>query len=245
MDDSESPGSAPHPAPAPVGATARSSGRLPFTGSAASTIAGVSDAAELETRLRALIRADLDSVSLIPTGVALGLLMASDPVRGFAVMCEAVAIWRMHGRSQAEIRDYLVTRLQVPAQMADYTWRSTMHVAAVCTRVVRGRLAEGAAVDLLCQDPGAERPVIAALVAMMLRSYRESGKDSLGGTGGSLLGAMVVLAGGVIGAWLGVWLGAGHGWFASALLGVIGLPAGMIGTVLLIALARTFKKLGL
>ncbi len=245
MDDSESPASAPHPAAAPLGATARPSGRLPFTGSAAAATAGAPDAAELETRLRALIRADLDSVSLISTGVALAMLMASDAVRGFAVMCEAVAIWRVHGRSQAEIRDYLVMRLQVPAQMADYTWRSTMHVAAVCTRVVRGRLAEGAAVDLLCQDPGAERPVIAALVAMMLRIYRESGKDSLGGTGGSLLGAMGVLAGGVIGAWAGVGLGGGHGWFACVLLGVIGLPAGMVGTVLLIALGRTVKKLGL
>ncbi len=203
------------------------------------------DAAELEARLRGLVRADLDSVPLVPTGAGLSMLMASDPVRGFAVMCEAVAIWRAHGRSQAEVRDYLATRLLVPAPLADYTWRSTMHVAAVCTRVARGRLAEDAAVDRLCRDPGAERPVIAALVAMMLRVYRESGKDSLGWTGASLLGALGVVAGGVVGAWAGAWLGGGHGWLASALLGAVGLAAGMVGTLLLIALARTARKLGL
>ena len=199
----------------------------------------------MEARLRGLVRADLDSTSLIPTGAGLSMLMASDPVRGFAVMCEAVAIWRARGRSQTEVRDYLVTRLLVPAPMADYTWRSTAHVAAVCTRVVRGRLDQAAAVDLLCQDPGAERPVVTALVAMMLRVYGETGKDSLGGMGGSLLGALLVLAGGVAGVWAGLWLGGGHGWFVAALLMLLGLPVGMVATLLVIALGKTIKKMGL
>ena len=230
---------------APGRLAARPSGRLPFTGSATVPEAAAVDAAEMETRLRGLVRADLDSTSLIPTGAALAMLMASDQVRGFAMMCEAVAIWRVHGRTQAEIRDYLVMRLLVPAPLADYTWRSTMHVAAVCTRVMRGRLAEGAAVELLCRDPGAERPVITALVAMMLRVYREAGKDSLGGAGGSLLGALMVLAGGIAGAWAGLWLGGGHGWLVLALLTVVGLPLGMIATLVGIALVKTFKKMGL
>ncbi len=161
--------------------------RLPFTGSAADPAAGTMDAAELEARLRGLIRADLDSVPLVPTGAGLSMLMASDPVRGFAVMCEAVAIWRARGRSQVEVRDYLVTRLLVPAPLADYTWRSTC-TSPRCARASRAAASPRTRRSTCCAGtPSAERPVMAALVAMMLRVYRESGmQDSLGGAGARL-----------------------------------------------------------
>jgi hypothetical protein len=111
--------------------------------------------------VRRIIRKDLDSVGMIPTGVAIRMIAQDDPATGFALLIEAVYVRMFHDRDYDDIEAYLRGPMQVKDAMAAYVITSAVHVR----EVFRRHQGSGkAALAELMRDKGAEKAQMKLLI---------------------------------------------------------------------------------
>lgn len=122
------------------------------------------------TTARSILRKDLESVGMIPTGVAVQMIAQKDPDAGFALLIEAVYVQMFNNRTYEEIVDYLTGPMQVQEGMAAYLISFAVHVR----EVFRRHKGNGKATMLeLMKDKGADREKVKRLITVCHEVGRE------------------------------------------------------------------------
>jgi hypothetical protein len=107
--------------------------------------------------IRSILRKDLDSVGMLPSGIAIQLIASSNGNMAMALMLEAVYIQMFNGRDLKALRDYLLGPIRVNPEMVDYLIKSAFRVRdALAPSKGDGKIA---LTDLM-NDKGAEVELI-------------------------------------------------------------------------------------
>lgn len=121
-------------------------------------------------KIRAVIRKDLESVGMIPTGAGIGLVAGDDMELAMSLYCEAIYVFLYNGKSLEEIAAYVEGPLQLDPEMGGYVIRSAFRV--------RSALEESdgdhnKAFKELMGDAGARESLIKILIQTCISTARE------------------------------------------------------------------------
>lgn len=125
---------------------------------------------QLDT-IRGIIRKDLESVGMIPTGIGIQLVAQDNPALGFGLLCEAVYIQLYHDRSLEDLQAYLSGPLQVDdVRTQAYIVKTALHVRAA---LVQHAGDHNKAYRQLMLDKGAEKDVVQKVIEACVRTSKE------------------------------------------------------------------------
>jgi hypothetical protein len=120
--------------------------------------------------IRSIIRKDLDSVGMIPTGVGLKLLGPGNEPQYYGLVCESIYVRLFNNKDFDDIEEYLQGPMQLPYGVAMAMLRTATHVRDVLSKY-KGDCK--LAVDELIKEKNADSAVVASVVEAAHRVSNE------------------------------------------------------------------------
>jgi hypothetical protein len=123
------------------------------------------------SKVRNIIRKDLSSVGLIPTGMAIQLVANDNAPLGFSLYIEAVYVHMYAGKSYTELLDYIKGPLQIQDNnMQRYLISTALHIRS---SLVANAGNHKLAYKSLMLEKGAEKEVLQKLIESCVRVSSE------------------------------------------------------------------------